>query len=259
MSIFKKCTFFRDSESLTVGIGLGHCDLFGQAICEGDIQFCQNPEQLKKELLKQKENELEKNKEEGNQREKLSNYKVLVVEDEEPLRKVVVAFLSRHGHQCVTASDGIEALSKIHKNKVDAVITDIAMPQMNGINLMKELLSLYPKLPIMVMTGYSKEYPAELAIKAGARDFIGKPFSYDELILRFNKMMSDHEILLQVEAKQKEMFFHIQRESSEKISELQREIQSIKSDCIIGKPTLAMNIGTLVPLKQTAVEGRRTR
>jgi CheY-like chemotaxis protein len=259
MSIFKKCTFYRDSESLTVGIGLGHCDLFGQAICEGDIQFCQNPEELKKELLEQQQKELEKNREEGNQKEKLSNYKILVVEDEEPLRKIVVAFLSREGHQCVTASNGIEALSKIHKNKVDAVITDIAMPQMNGINLTRELLSLYPKLPIMVMTGYSKEYPAELAIKAGARDFIGKPFSYDELILRFDKMMSDHESLLQVEAKQKEMFLRVQRESSEKISELQREIQGIRSDCILLKPVLAMNIGTRVPLKQTAVEGGRTR
>jgi len=247
MSIFKKCTFYRDSESLTVGIGLGHCDLFGQAICEGDIQFCQNPEELRKELLEQKQKELEKNREEGSQKEKLSNYKVLVVEDEEALRKVVVAFLSRQGHQCVTASNGVEALSKIHNNKVDAVITDIAMPQMNGIDLTKELLSLYPKLPIMVMTGYGKDYPAELAIKAGAWDFIGKPFSQDELILRFNKMMSDHEILLQVEAKEKEMFFHIQRESSGKISELQREIESIKSDCIIGRPVLAMNIGNLGP------------
>jgi len=256
MSIFKKCTFYRDSESVNVGIGLGHCDLFGQAICGGDIQFCQNPEALRKELLEQKQKELQTNKEEGNQKEKLSNYKVLVVEDEEPLRKIVVAFLSRHGHQCITASNGVEALSKIHRDKVDAVITDIAMPQMNGIDLTKELLSLYPKLPIMVMTGYTQEYPAELAIKAGARDFIGKPFSYEEFILRFNKMMTDNEILLQVEVKEREMFFHIPRASSERISELQRETESIKSDCIIGRPTLARNVGNLGLLKQTAAAGR---
>ena len=229
MSIFKKCTFYRDGENLAIGTGLGHCDLLGQATCKGDIQFCENPEKLRKELSKQPKKEFWKNKEQGNQGEKSSNYKVLVVEDEEPLRQVTVAFLSNQGHQCVTASNGIEALSKIHKNKVDAVITDIVMPQMNGIDLTKELLSLYPKLPIMVITGYSKEYPAELAIRAGARDFIGKPFSHDEFILRFNKMMSDHEILLQIEAKQKEMLFHIQRESSERIGELQREIDSLKS------------------------------
>ena len=229
MSLFHKCTFYRDSENINAGIGLGHCDLFGQAICEGDIQFCQNPEELKKQLLQQKQKEFEKNKEEGNQKEKLSNYKVLVVEDEEPLRKIVVAFLSRQGHQCVTAGNGVEALSKIHNNKVDAVITDIAMPQMNGIDLTKELLTLYPQLPIMVMTGYSEEYPAEFAIQAGARDFIGKPFSYDEFMLRFNKMMRDHKILLQVEAKQREMFVHIQRET-----------ESIRSDLVMGKPVFAM-------------------
>jgi len=229
MSLFHKCTFYRDSEGINAGIGLGHCDLFGQAICEGDIQFCQNPEELKKQLLQQKQKEFEKNKEEGNQKEKLSNYKVLVVEDEEPLRKIVVAFLSRQGHQCVTAGNGVEALSKIHNNKVDAVITDIAMPQMNGIDLTKELLTLYPQLPIMVMTGYSEEYPAEFAIQAGARDFIGKPFSYDEFMLRFNKMMRDHKILLQVEAKQREMFVHIQRET-----------ESIRSDLVMGKPVFAM-------------------
>jgi len=192
MSIFKKCTFYRDAERLAIGTGLGYCDLLGQAICEGDIQFCQNSEELRKELLRQKEKELGKNREEGDQKEKPTNYRILVVEDEEPLRNIVVAFLSRQGHECITAINGVEALSKIHMNKVDVVITDIVMPQMDGITLTKELLSLYPKLPIMVMTGFSKEYPAESAIRAGARDFIGKPFSYEEFSARFNKIMNDH-------------------------------------------------------------------
>ena len=191
MSTFKKCTFYREFESIAIGTGLGHCDLFGQAICEGHIQFCQNPERLRKELLKQKEKELEKHKEEGSQKGTLFNYKVLVVDDEEPLRNIVVAYLSKQGHQCITASNGTEALSKIHMNEVDAVITDIVMPEMDGITLTKELLSIYPKLPIMVMTGYTKEYPAESAISAGAQDFIGKPFTYEEFSARFNKMMRD--------------------------------------------------------------------
>jgi DNA-binding NtrC family response regulator len=110
------------------------------------------------------------------------------------------------------------------------------MSKMDGITLTKELLTVYPKLPIMVMTGYSKEYPAESAITAGARDFIGKPFSCEEFILRFNKMMSDDEILLKIEAKQEEMLFHIQRESSEKVNELQREIEGLKNRLHAGSP-----------------------
>ncbi len=191
MLISKKCDFYRYAESLAVGTGLGHCDLFGQAICDGEIQFCQNSEGLRKELLKKKEKEVGKNREEG-QKENPFSYKVLVVEDEEPLRNIVVAFLSKQGHQCITASNGIDALSEVYHSKFDAVITDIVMPKMDGIALTKELLSMYPRLPIMVMTGFSEEYSAESAIKAGARDFIGKPFGYEEFSVRFNKIMTDH-------------------------------------------------------------------
>jgi len=236
MSIFKRCPFYRDSETLAAGRGLGHCDLFGQSICEGDIQFCENREELRKELLKQEENEVRKDKGVEDQNKKSPHYKVLVVDDEEPVAKIAVAFLSRQGHQCETAGNGIKALNKIHESKFDAVITDIVMPEMDGITLTKELLSLHPDLPIMIMTGHSREYPTESAISAGARDFIEKPFSYDGFILRFNKMMNDHEILLKIEAKQKEMLFHMQRESSERINELQREVENLKSRLYAGYP-----------------------
>ena len=229
MSIFKKCPFYRESESLGIGTGLGHCDLLGHAICEGDVKFCENPKKLLNELSEQRKKELKKVKEEGNQGERPSNYSVLVVDDTEALRKLVVAFLSKQGHQCATAGNGVEALSKIHKAKFDAVITDIVMPEMDGIALTKELLSLYPKIPIMIMTGYSEKYPAESVLTAGARDFIGKPFSYNEFVLRFNKMMTDHEISLEIESKQREILVDIQKQSSDRINELQWEIETIKN------------------------------
>ncbi len=210
MAIFKKCPFYRDSGNLAMGRGLGHCDLCGeQAICEGDIQFCDKPDILRKHLSDQKKEEVRKNKEEESDKKKPSQYKVLVVDDEEPMRQLIVSILSRRGHQCITAKNGVEALNKINQNKFDAVIADIVMPQMNGIALTKELLSLYPNLPILIMTGYNKEYPTEWAIAAGARDFIGKPFSIDEFILRFNKVMSDQETLCQMEIKQNEMFLRL--------------------------------------------------
>jgi CheY-like chemotaxis protein len=214
MSIFKKCPFYRDSGNLSTGKGLGHCDLCGvQAICEGDIQFCEKPDILRQQLSDQKKNEVRKNKEEEAEKKKPSQYKVLVVDDEADMRQLVVGILSLKGHQCITASNGMEALNKIIQNKFDAVIADIIMPQMDGITLTKELLSLYPNLPILIMTGYSKDYPTDLAIAAGARDFIGKPFSIDEFILRFNKVMSEQEILSQTEVKQNEMFLRLHPES----------------------------------------------
>jgi diguanylate cyclase (GGDEF)-like protein len=66
------------------------------------------------------------------------------------------------------------------------------MPLTDGITLTKELLKLYPNLPVMIMTGHADEHAAESAISAGAREFIKKPFFIDEFILRFDKMMRDH-------------------------------------------------------------------
>ena len=204
-----RCPFYRDSVSLSRGRGLGHCDLEGgEAICEGDFQCCDKPDALRKQLLEQKKKEIRNNEREEDQKKKPVQYKVLVVDDQEQMRKLIIELLSQQGHQCVTAADGVEAMSKIYQNRFDAVITDIVMPKMNGIALTKEILSVYPKLPIIVMTGHVKEHPTELAIAAGAREFIEKPFSYDEFILRFNKMMGDHEILCQMEAKQNEILLH---------------------------------------------------
>ena len=107
------------------------------------------------------------------------------------------------------AQHGIEALDIIKKNEMDAVVSDIVMPEMDGIVLTRELRRLYPDLPVMVMTGYGEKYPVKPAIAAGAREFIKKPFSISEFITRFDKMMRDQRNLSQMEAKQNEMVLHL--------------------------------------------------
>ena len=120
------------------------------------------------------------------------NLKILIVDDEEMVRSFLVSLLSTRGHKCETARDGIEALEKIKKSSFDSAVTDVVMPLMDGITLTKELLRLCPNLPVMIMTGHADDHSAELAIAAGAREFIKKPFSIDEFILRFDKMMREH-------------------------------------------------------------------
>jgi diguanylate cyclase (GGDEF)-like protein len=120
------------------------------------------------------------------------SYKILIVDDEEPVSNFMVSLFSKYGHSCETAKDGIEALEIIKKNSFDSAVIDIVMPLMDGITLTRELVNLHPDLPIMVMTGHADEHSAESAIAAGAREFIKKPFSIDEFILRFGKMMRDH-------------------------------------------------------------------
>jgi len=137
---------------------------------------------------------------EENVRNKSSKYKILVVDDEESIRNLLVTFLSKLGHSCVIAIDGVDALGKMKRNKFDVVITDIKMPNMDGITLTSDILMQYPEVPIMVMTAFDEEYSAGVAISAGAREFIKKPFSLDEFALRLHKMINDSEILRRLKA-----------------------------------------------------------
>ncbi len=128
-------------------------------------------------------------------RTKPRKYTILVVDDQESLRNLIVTFLSKLGHSCVTAIDGVDALDKMKGNKFDAVVSDIKMPNMDGITLTSKISIQYPELPIMIMTAFEEEDTAGLAICAGARDFIRKPFSLNEFSVRLHKMINDSEAL----------------------------------------------------------------
>jgi len=120
------------------------------------------------------------------------SYRILIVDDREEVRNFIVSLFSNYGHNCETANNGIEALEIIKRNSFDSAVIDIVMPVMDGITLTKELVNLYPSLPVMIMTGHPDEHSAGLALAVGAREFIKKPFSINEFILRFDKMMRDH-------------------------------------------------------------------
>jgi DNA-binding NtrC family response regulator len=124
-----------------------------------------------------------------------SKYTILVVDDEELIRNLIGALLSKMGHAYFTAIDGLDALDKMKGNKIDAVITDIKMPNKDGITLTSEISIEYPGIPVMVMTAFDDEYSAGIAISVGAREFIKKPFSLDELAIRLHKMINDSETL----------------------------------------------------------------
>jgi DNA-binding response OmpR family regulator len=127
-----------------------------------------------------------------------SKYTILVVDDEELIRRLIVTFLSQQGHLCVTAIDGVDALDQMGGTKIDAVITDIKMPKMDGIILTKEISAKYPGLPVMVMTAFDEEYSAAMAISVGAREFIRKPFSLEEFAIRLHKMIVDSKPLKRI-------------------------------------------------------------
>jgi len=130
-----------------------------------------------------------------------SKYTILVVDDEELIRRLIVTFLSQLGHLCLTATDGVDALEKMDGDKIDAVITDIEMPKMDGIILTRKISTIYPGLPVMVMTAFDEEYSVGMAISVGAREFIRKPFSLDEFAIRLHKMIVDSETMKRMESR----------------------------------------------------------
>jgi DNA-binding response OmpR family regulator len=148
-----------------------------------------------------------------------SKYTILVVDDEELIRRLIVTFLSQQGHSCVTAIDGVDALDHIGGNKIDAVITDIKMPKMDGILLTKEISTKYPGLPVMVMTAFDEEYSAAMAISVGAREFIRKPFSLDEFAIRLHKMIVDSKTLKQMKRA---------KDVDEEIQNIRNELETLK-------------------------------
>jgi DNA-binding response OmpR family regulator len=74
------------------------------------------------------------------------------------------------------------------------------MPHMDGIILTREISKQYPSTPVMVMTAFDEEYSAGMAISAGAREFIKKPFSLDEFTIRLHKMIHDSETLMRLKS-----------------------------------------------------------
>lgn len=124
-----------------------------------------------------------------------AQYTILVVDDEELIRNLIVTLLSKSGHASITAVDGVDALDRMKGNQIDAVITDIKMPNMDGVTLTVEILKRYPGLPILVMTAFDEEYTAGAAIAAGAREYIKKPFSPDEFFGQLQKMINDSETI----------------------------------------------------------------
>ena len=154
-----------------------------------------------------------------NPRMESSTYTILVVDDEELIRRLIVTFLSQQGHLCVTAIDGVDALDHMDGNKIDAVITDIKMPKMDGIILTKEISTKYPRLPVMVMTAFDDEYSAGIAISVGAREFIKKPFSLDEFAIRLHKMIVDSKTLKRMKS---------EKDVDEDIQKAMNELETLK-------------------------------
>ena len=120
--------------------------------------------------------------------------RVLIVDDDKNLLKFIRAALESEGYQCETAMTPLSALELVGKGSFDIMITDIVLPEMNGLELTKKAKNLKPRMAIIIATGYSDAFSYDEAIEAGASDFLKKPFTVKELAARVKHVKTVEEM-----------------------------------------------------------------
>jgi two-component system, chemotaxis family, chemotaxis protein CheY len=117
--------------------------------------------------------------------------KILAVDDSAAMRQMVGITLSSAGHEVEQAADGCEALQKAEAAKYDLVITDINMPRMDGITLVRELRGLesYKYVPLLVLTTEATTERKQAGKAAGATGWLVKPFDPERLLATINKVL----------------------------------------------------------------------
>jgi len=117
--------------------------------------------------------------------------RILVAEDNRLILETVAHSLSREGYDIIKAEDGKDCLTKLENNEVDLLITDLYMPNLNGLEVISKLNSHYKGLmPIMVLSAAGAEENVLKAFDMGADDYMVKPFSLIELNVRVKRLLS---------------------------------------------------------------------
>lgn len=115
--------------------------------------------------------------------------RILVVDDEESIREFLEIMLRKEGFEVTTAEDGQKALDTIKKKSFDMVISDLQMPNMTGIELLRHVKDQFPDLLFMMITAFGTTETAVEAMKLGAYDYITKPFKIDEVRININNAL----------------------------------------------------------------------
>ncbi len=121
--------------------------------------------------------------------------KVLLIEDEKITRITLTDTLSEEGYQVTACATGTEGLAAFQAERFDVLLTDLRLPVMSGIDILKKAKESRPNCPVIVMTAYASVDTAVQALKLGAYDYLTKPFSPDELLALLNKIKQFKEVI----------------------------------------------------------------
>lgn len=118
--------------------------------------------------------------------------RILLVDDEENARTALAKILSREEYEVLSAGNGFEALELLKNTQVDLIITDINMPEMNGMSFLREINQLYPGSNVIMVTAYGEVESYIEAMNLGAFEYINKPVRINELKKIISKVFRDN-------------------------------------------------------------------
>ena len=138
-------------------------------------------------------------------------HKVLVIEDDDTVRDVLRSFLLEKGFEATLAQNGETGLDMLRSEKFDLILTDLVMPGITGMDVLKEVLASKISIPVIVMTAFGTVQTAVEAMRLGAFDYLTKPFNLDELIIVIEKALSvsklqKENVMLKMQLKKKYNF-----------------------------------------------------
>src|SRR3970282_2142680 len=115
---------------------------------------------------------------------------VLVVDDEQGMREFLTVLLEKQGHRVITAAEGEQALQLVAEEPPDLVISDLRMPNVDGIGLLGGIRKQYPEFPVILITADASSASTIQAMRLGADDYITKPFRIEEIRLVVEKALA---------------------------------------------------------------------
>ena len=148
--------------------------------------------------------------------------KCLVVDDEPRLRRVLVRLLEGEGFSCSEAESGTEALELLQREPVPLVISDLRMPQMDGVTLLREIIARWPTTAVIVVTAVAEVESAVACLHLGALDYVAKPFHLDEVRARVMQALDKRSLKMEVEDYRRTLEQRVQ-EQARRIEELSLE------------------------------------
>ncbi len=199
---------------------------------------------------------------------------ILIVEDETVLRESLAELLAEEGHTVKQAENGKVAYELVLKEPVDLVLTDVHMPEMDGLTLLTHLRQILPETPVIVITAFGTVESAVAAVRAGAFDYLLKPVKFDDVLLKVQRALEYRDVTrsnkVMTDQLAQESTFHNLVGSSQpmnKLFELVKKLSTVKSNVLIvgesgtgkelfaravhyngitrGKPFVAINCGAI--------------